>query len=175
MTAPTIVWLRQDLRLADQPAFAAAAAEGPVVPLYVLDDDTPGAWAIGGAQRWWLHYSLAALAGDLSAAGARLVLRRGRAADEVLRLAAETGAKRVHALGHYEPWWQKAEEDIASQVDLVLHDGLLLGSPRRIRTRQGGRYRIFTPFWRALLDQMPPAPPLRAPEGLEGLDGVPRP
>ncbi len=168
MSAPTIVWLRQDLRLADQPALAAAAAEGRVVPLYVLDDETPGPWAIGGAQRWWLHHSLAALASDLAAAGAPLVLRHGRAADEVARLATEIGAQRVHALSHYEPWWQVAEHDLGQRLDLALHDGLLLASPRQVRTRQDGRYRIFTPFWRALLDQMPPAQPLPAPDALEG-------
>jgi len=166
MNSPNLVWLRQDLRLADQPAFAAAAAEGPVVPLYVLDDETPGAWAIGGAQRWWLHHSLAALARDLAAAGAPLVLRRGRSVDEVMRVVAEVGAQRVHAIGHYEPWWQAAEQALAERTELVLHDGLLLADPRQVRTRQGGRYRIFTPFWRALLDQMPPAPPLPAPEVL---------
>ena len=163
MTAPTIVWLRQDLRLADQAAFAAAAAQGPVVPLYVLDDETPGRWKTGGAQRWWLHHSLAALARDLAAAGAPLVLRRGRAVEEVVRLAAETGARQVHALTHYEPWWQAAEQEVAARLDLQLHDGLLLASPRDVRTRQGGRYRIFTPFWRALSEQMPPAAPLPAP------------
>lgn len=42
MTRPQIVWLRRDLRLADQAAFHAAAQEGPVIPVYVLDDDTPG-------------------------------------------------------------------------------------------------------------------------------------
>jgi len=168
MTSPTIVWLRQDLRLTDQPAFAAAAAEGPVVALYVLDDETPGAWTIGAAQRWWLHHSLAALGADLGAIGAPLVLRRGRAAEEVARLAAETGATRVHALAHYEPWWQAAEEALAERLDLMLHDGLMLASPRQVRTRQNGRYRIFTPFWRALLDQMPPAPPLPVPKEVEG-------
>ncbi len=164
MTSPTIVWLRQDLRLADQAAFAAAAAEGPVVPLYVLDDESPGRWVIGGAQRWWLHRSLAALARALDDAGAPLVLRRGRAVEEVARLAGEVGARRVHALTHYEPWWQDAEQALAEQVELELHDGLMLASPRHVRTRQGGRYRIFTPFWRALSEQMPPAPPLPAPE-----------
>jgi deoxyribodipyrimidine photo-lyase len=165
--APTIVWLRQDLRLADQAAFVAAASEGPVVPLYVLDDETPGQWAIGAAQRWWLHHSLASLAADLESQGAPLVLRRGRAAAEVARLARETGALRVHALAHYEPWWQAAEAELAEQVELVLHDGLLLSPPERILTRQGGRYRMFTPFWRALAEQMPPAPALPIPDTLE--------
>ena len=172
MTRPSIVWLRQDLRLADQPAFAAAAAEGPVVPLYVLDDETPGEWAIGGAQRWWLHHSLEALASDLAAAGAPLILRRGAAAEEVARLAAEVGATRVHALAHFEPWWQAAEQALDGRVELVLHDGLLLSPPDRITTRQGGRYRIFTPFWRALALQMPPALPPSAPGQLQGVEGV---
>jgi deoxyribodipyrimidine photo-lyase len=46
---PGIVWLRQDLRVSDQRALAAALAEGPVLPVYVLDDDGPGGFAIGGA------------------------------------------------------------------------------------------------------------------------------
>ena len=59
----TIVWFRQDLRLADNPALAAAAlAGGPVIPVYILAPDEEGAWAPGGASRWWLHYSLARLA-----------------------------------------------------------------------------------------------------------------
>ena len=169
MTAPTIVWLRQDLRLFDQAAFAAAAAEGPVVPLYVLDDESPGAWSIGAAQRWWLHRSLAALAADLATKGTTLIMRRGRAADKVAQLAVEIGATRVHALAHYEPWWQAAEQSLAQRCDLTLHDGLLLASPREIRTGQGGRYRIFTPFWRALLDRMPPGPPQPAPDQIEGV------
>jgi deoxyribodipyrimidine photo-lyase len=168
--AATIVWLRQDLRLADQAAFVAAASEGPVIPLYVLDDETPGQWAIGAAQRWWLHHSLVSLAADLESHGAPLVLRRGGAAAEVARLARETGAVRVHALSHYEPWWQAAEAELAEQVDLFLHDGLLLSPPERILTRQGGRYRMFTPFWRALAEQMPPPPALPVPDILAGPD-----
>jgi deoxyribodipyrimidine photo-lyase len=164
---PTIVWLRQDLRLTDQAAFVAAASEGPVLPLYVLDDETPGRWAIGAAQRWWVHHSLASLAADLAANGMPLILRRGRAADEVARLASETGAVRVHALAHYEPWWQATEADLAQQLDLVLHDGLLLSPPERITTRQGGRYRMFTPFWRALAEQMPPPPAFPVPDAYE--------
>jgi deoxyribodipyrimidine photo-lyase len=109
----------------------------------------------------------------LAALGAPLVLRRGRAADEVRRLAGEVGAAQVHALAHYEPWWQAAEAELAGRLDLVLHDGLLLSPPDRILTRQGGRYRMFTPFWRALVDQMPPPPPLPAPEALVGIGADP--
>ena len=62
----TIVWFRQDLRTRDNPALAAAVARGPVLPLFILDDETPGPrWRWGGASRWWLHHSLAALGADL--------------------------------------------------------------------------------------------------------------
>ncbi|SFS10206.1 cryptochrome/photolyase family protein [Sphingomonas jatrophae] len=162
MPAPTLVWFRQDLRLADQPALVAAAGEGPVVACYILDDETPGRWAIGGAQRWWLHHSLASLAADLSARGVELILRRGRAAEQVARLADEIGAARIHALAHYEPWWQAAEKALGER--LMLHDGARLADPRTILTRTGGRYRIFTPFWRALAERMPPPAPSPVPD-----------
>ncbi|MFN5903413.1 MAG: deoxyribodipyrimidine photo-lyase, partial [Novosphingobium sp.] len=69
MTTPIIVWLRRDLRLADQPAFRAAAAQGTVIPVYVLDDEGAKHRRMGAASRWWLHYSLASLAADLEQAG----------------------------------------------------------------------------------------------------------
>jgi hypothetical protein len=50
----TIVWFRQDLRVHDNPALASAASRGSVLPLYILDDVTPGHWRMGAASRWWL-------------------------------------------------------------------------------------------------------------------------
>ncbi len=90
---PQIVWFRNDLRLADQAAVRAAAAAGPVVAVFVLDDDTPGDWRVGAAQRWWLHYSLAALDADLRRMGGRLVLRRGPPGDVPRRNRGGNGAR----------------------------------------------------------------------------------
>lgn len=159
----SIVWFRQDLRLADQAALVAAAAEGGVVPLYVLDDETPGKWRIGGAQRWWLHHSLQSLDASLQRAGSRLILRRGKAADVVAHVAKEVGAARVHAIRHYEPWWRRAEEALGQALDLCLHHGNQLAPPGTIRTGSGAPYKIYTPFWRALREEMPPPPPLGEP------------
>ena len=92
MTTPTILWLRRDLRLADQAALLAAYAAGPVVPVYVLDDETPQHRRMGGASRWWLHHSLASLNAALEARGSRLILRRGNCADVLTALAVEIGA-----------------------------------------------------------------------------------
>ena len=138
--AGSILWFRQDLRLFDQPAVRAAAQQGPVLPVYVLDDETPGDWGIGRAQRWWLHHSLASLAADLKAKGAPLLLLRGKADEVLARLANETGLTRIHALAHYEPLWQAAEARLAAQLELVLHEGVALAPPHRVTTRSGGRW-----------------------------------
>jgi deoxyribodipyrimidine photo-lyase len=174
MTETSIVWFRQDLRIADQAALAAAAASGPVIPVYVLDDASPARWAIGGAQRWWLHHSLAALDASLTKLGVPLVLRRGDAVAEIGRLAEETGAACVHAVRHYEPWWKAAEEKLAGRLDLRLHDGQLLEDPDCVRTATGGRFRIFTPFWRALEQRLPPRHPQPAPDRLTAAKPKPR-
>ncbi|MFC0203009.1 cryptochrome/photolyase family protein [Novosphingobium soli] len=166
MNSPVIVWLRRDLRLADQPALAEAARKGPVIPLYVHDDAAPGAHRPGGASRWWLHHSLASLDADLRARGSRLILRRGRSEEVIERLCSETGAREVHALHHYEPWWRQAEDALARRVTLCLHHGNYLAPPGSVTTGAGAPYKIYTPFWRALRERMPPPPPEPIPERL---------
>lgn len=166
MSVPTLLWLRRDLRLADQAALAAAAAEGPVVPVYILDEETPKHRRMGAASRWWLHHSLTRLDAALRARGSRLILRRGAAEQVLAALADETGATRVHALRHYEPWWRNAERAVAKRLDLVCHDGNYLAPPGSVTTGSGSPYKIFTPFWRALRERMPPAAPIAAPEAI---------
>ncbi len=163
MSAPQIIWFRNDLRLADHAAVRAAAAAGPVIALFVLDDDTPEDHRIGAAQRWWLHHSLAALTAELERRGGALLLRRGRAGVVVPQVAAEAGAEAVHVLRRTEPWCITQVEAVAAATHLVLHDGSYLAPPETVRAGGGGRYRIFTPFWRKLQLDMPPAPPITAP------------
>jgi deoxyribodipyrimidine photo-lyase len=163
----SLLWLRRDLRLSDQAALIAAAAEGPVIPVYILDDATPQHRAMGGASRWWLHHSLAALDARLRGMGSRLILKRGRSETVLSALAQETGATRVHCLRHYEPWWRNAERAVAQTLDLVRHDGNYLAAPGSITTRAGQPYRIYTPFWRALQERMPPPAPSPAPESMK--------
>lgn len=55
---PVIVWFRQDLRVKDNLALLASHQSGcPIIPLYILDDDSSGEWKIGQASRWWLSHS----------------------------------------------------------------------------------------------------------------------
>lgn len=173
-SSPSIVWLRDDLRVADNPALTAAAARAePVVVVYLLDELSPGARALGGASRWWLHHSLTALSDELSAIGARLTLRRGAAAEAIPALVAETGAGAVYWNRRYG-----ALRDVDAQLKSRLRaDGLvvesfgggLLHEPWTITSGSGDPYRVFTPFWRACLAAGEPRSPLPSPESLDGI------
>jgi deoxyribodipyrimidine photo-lyase len=168
--SPALVWFRSDLRLADNPAMSAAVATGrPVVCLFVLDDEAPGEWAPGGAQRWWLHHSLAALADALQAKGGRLVLRRGRAEEVVPQVAAETGAGAVHWNRLYEPWANARDARIKQALKdrglaVQSHNARLLFEPWAPKTGSGQPYKVYTPFWKALQKLGPPPEPCPAPE-----------
>lgn len=164
MSDPVILWLRQDLRLHDQPALMAAAHAGSVIPVYILDDDAPGAWAIGGAQRWWLHHALKAFGDALEDKGSRLILRRGAAVRELRTLCEETGATAIHAIRHYEPWWRKAEEALGDR--LCLHDGNHLAPIEDVTTGSGGLFKVYSSFWKALATRMPPDDPLPMPRSI---------
>jgi deoxyribodipyrimidine photo-lyase len=153
--APALVWLRQDLRLADNPAIAAAVASGrPVAFAYVLDDETPGRWRWGGASRWWLHQSLSAMANALGAIGGALILRRGRAEKVIPALARELAAGLVVWNRLYEPYSTARDAAIkagllADGVAAESYNGALLVEPWQVKTGAGGSFKVFSPFWRA--------------------------
>jgi deoxyribodipyrimidine photo-lyase len=170
--APEIVWYRQDLRIADHGALHVAAATGrPVIPLFVLDDETPGRWKPGGASRWWLHHSLSQLGDSLARLGSPLILRRGRAAEMVAALAVECGAARILWNRQVEPHWRQAENELSSAlagsgIELAAFPGATLFDAAAIAGRNGMPLRVFTPFWKACLAAGTPSVPLPAPSRL---------
>jgi deoxyribodipyrimidine photo-lyase len=170
--APAIHWFRQDLRLADNPAFAAAAAAGPVIPLYILDEATPGIRPLGGAARWWLDRSLGALGDGLARLGGRLILRRGQAQSVLDEVIAESGATAVHWNRCYEPYATQRDKTIKSKlaergIAAESHNAALLAEPWTLRTGSREPYKIFTPFWRALSAGTPPPQPTPTANPLE--------
>ncbi len=164
-----IVWFRRDLRLADNPALAAAlAAHERVLPLYVHAPDEEAPWAPGGAARWWLHHSLTTLDADLRRRGAALQLARGPSLRALEALIAQTGAGAVYWNRLYEPAAMardRAIEDALRARGVGAHCGnaALLFEPWELRTGQGDPYRVFTPFWRKARERLPSQPPLAAP------------
>lgn len=168
----TIIWLRNDLRLADHRALAAAVARGgAVIPVFILDEAAAGRWAPGGAARWWLHHSLTALAKSLEAIGSRLILRRGSAGEILTDLVHKLGASQVVCSRRYEPWAIAQEHDVKARLEaagiaLKRFGGVLLVEPENIKTQSGAPYKVYTPFWRALASGLEASAPLKAPKSL---------
>ena len=150
MTRPALVWFRNDLRLADNPALCQAAATGgPVIPVYILDDAAAGIWRAGGAARWWLHGSLASLQRDLARLGLPLRLLAGDAAGWLDRLVAESGAGSVHWNRRYEPWAIAQDKAIKAGLERQgirarSHNGSLGRAPWEV-LRGGGAPYNYTP------------------------------
>jgi deoxyribodipyrimidine photo-lyase len=158
MTAPVIMWFRQDLRLSDHPALIAASSAGHVLPVFILDDDTPGEWSWGGASRWWLHRSLEKLNHELP-----LVFRRGRADAVLEQLITETGATGVYFTRDYAPWSPDLEQRIKTICDsrgiaCHRHGGFLLHEPESIRNGSGAYFKVYTPFSKSCFAKGEPRP-----------------
>ena len=172
MSAPVIVWFRQDLRLSDNPALRAAAATGaPVFPVFVLDDDGAGDWKPGSASRWWLRKSLASLDRSL---GGTLRLLYGEAGRIIPEVAADIGATAVYWNRCVEPWRVERDNDIKSTLldrgtGVHTFNGSYVYDPAEIRKQDGTPYRVFTPFYRKGCLENGPAPrsPLPDPADLQ--------
>lgn len=170
-TSPNIaiLWFRRDLRLSDNPALCAAAASGAeILPLFILEADAEDPLAPGAASRWWLHHSLDALRDALGNLGGRLLLRRGDPRDIVPALIAETGAGAVYWNRRYDPAAVARDRAVKSAIldaGAAAHsfNGALLREPWEVRTKTGGPYGVFTPFWKALCQLGDPVPPLAVP------------
>jgi deoxyribodipyrimidine photo-lyase len=150
-TDTIIAWFRQDLRLADNPALAAAAKSGAtIVPLYILDDEDAGDWAMGAASRWWLHHSLLSLNKSLDG---KLQVRKGAAATVLADIAKATGAKAIYWNRCYEPWRMTRDASIraamqAAGLTIRTYNGSQLFEPTAVLKSDGSPYRVFTPYYR---------------------------
>ena len=161
---PLILWFRQDLRLQHHPTFEAAKATGqPILPLYILDDDTPAPWKMGAAQRWGLYHSLHALNKDLQAQGGNLILRRGSPSQILKNVLKESGAQSIYWSRCYEPFaiardTELKKEFIEQGINIKSFNASLLFEPWEIKNQQGHFYKIFTQFWKKCLAQGPRFP-----------------
>ncbi len=167
-TPPTLVWFRRDLRLSDHAALTEAAKRGPVIPVFIRDALVEG---LGTAPQWRLGLGLGAFADALKGKGSRLILRSGPAPEVLSELVEETGARAVYWSRAYDP--DSVERD--TRVKEVLKDkgidaqsftGHLMFEPWTVETGQGGFYKVYTPFWKAVCDRDVPAP-LSSPSDLK--------
>ena len=153
-TKPSIVWLRDDLRVLDNPALnSAAAREAPVICLYIREVN-PSLRELGGAAKWWLLQSLTSLRADLSKLNIQLVLRTGEALTILDDIVRETGATHIFWNRRYAPSEVATDKNIKTAlsdqgVTVESFKANLLNEPWEIKTGSGGPYKVFTPYWRA--------------------------
>ncbi len=174
---PVILWFRQDLRLADNPALGHAVKSGrPVVPVYILDQGSR-VRPMGAASLWWLDKSLRALAASLKQHGAELILRRGDSESELRRLIEQTGASTVAMNRLFEPDAFARDADIAhglqaDGIECKGFNGTLLCTPGKVLNGSGQPYKVFTPFMKALLAEAAPPAHVAVPREIKSLQGV---
>jgi len=167
---PVIVWFREDLRLADNPALTAAIQSHlDVIPVYIWSPGEERPWQPGAASRWWLHQSLNSLERSLQRLGSRLILREGQCAETLGALAAEVNASSVFWNRRYEPSIIERDKKIKtslreSGIDAQSFPGNLLHEPWTVRNTAGQPFRVFTAFWNAYGASQPPQEPLPAPQ-----------
>ena len=151
-----LVWLRQDLRLTDNPALYHAWRTGEAVIPVFIDDPTPTSTTqMGAASRVWLHHSLAAFDTSLQAHGNRLILRQGNALKVLQELLKETGATRLYWNRVYEPACStrdaQLKQTLKAHCEVRSFNASLLHEPWEVLKADGLPYKVFTPFWHAAL------------------------
>jgi deoxyribodipyrimidine photo-lyase len=164
-----ILWLRRDLRLADNPALQAAIGTcARVLPLYIHAPQEDSPWTPGAASSWWLHHSLTALDHSLRARGSRLTVARGESLGTLLRTAKAIGATRIFWNRLYDP----ASRGRDSRVKVALreaglacesHSARLLFEPWDIQSASGEPYRVYSAFWRRCAPLLQGLTPIPAP------------
>jgi len=149
------MWFRRDLRLGDNPALLEAAADGPVLPLFVLD---PALWGPAGpSRRAYLCASLRALDGQLRQRRTSLSVVRGDPVRRVVLAAKEVGAERVHVAADYGPYGHQRDLDVEEAlgeagIELVRTGSPYAVAPGRVKNGSGDPYKVYTPFSRAWFD-----------------------
>jgi deoxyribodipyrimidine photo-lyase len=147
---PAVLWFRRDLRFDDHPALVAAARQGPVIPLFVLDDVLLR--TAGRPRLAYLLRTLRALDRQLETYGAALTLRRGRPEQVVPAVVAETGAAAVHISADFAPYGAQRDERVVAalgEVPLVATGSPYAVASDRIRKPNGDPYQVFSAFYRS--------------------------
>jgi deoxyribodipyrimidine photo-lyase len=145
-----LVWFRRDLRLGDNPAWAAAtAAHDEVIALYVLD---PALYEPGSPRSNYLIVALHALDRSLADHGGRLRVRTGLPVEAVAAEAA--GVEAVYWNRDVSPYSVRRDAAVEAGLSAAVNSfyGGLVHGPGTVLTGGGDVYKVFTPFYRRWSD-----------------------
>ena len=156
-----LVWFRRDLRDHDHAALAAALSSGlPVHCVFVFDTDILSALPSRTDRRVeFIHGSLCQLESALRARGGGLIVRHGRAVEEIPRLAREIGARAVFVNRDYEPAAKRRDTEVGrllGEQGIALHEfkDQAIFERDELLTGAGRPYTVFTPYKNAWLKRL---------------------
>lgn len=154
MTGTALVWLRNDLRIVDNPGLHAALKHGRARAIHIEATDG-GLRRRGAASRWWLHNSLNRLAGELAQLGIPLDTVEGEAETELFKAIGAHGADAVYWNRRYGPAEREIDAGIKARlkrqgIETESFAANVLVEPFELATGSGKPYSVYTPFWNAL-------------------------
>jgi deoxyribodipyrimidine photo-lyase len=155
----SLVWLRRDLRLADNVALACAArASDRVVCAFVLDPDLLRGPTVGAPIVSFFFDALAEVRSALRAHGSDLALLEGDFVLELPRLAERVGATALYYNLDYEPSVRERDRRVGeafsrsgAHVEACL-DHVYFGADEILKA-DGAPYTVFTPYKRRWLER----------------------
>ena len=147
MASVALAWFRRDLRLHDNPAWAAATTGDTAAALVVIEPVL-----LAAAGPWRRRAYLAALAGldqSLRSAGGGLRVESGNPVEIVPQVAAEIGADKVTVNADVTRWSTTRDRQVAEALAPALdpHWGTVVHAPGQVLTKTGALSRVFTPFF----------------------------
>jgi deoxyribodipyrimidine photo-lyase len=171
MTAPAaLVWFRNDIRLGDNPALWAACESGlDLLCIYIHDEDDAAIRPRGAASLWRLDKALRSLKDDLKRLGGDLHIFRGPSEILLPQLAEVAKVQKLVWNRRYGGGEIALDKRLKTSLreagrEVESFNGALLLEPWELAPKNGGAFKVFTPFWRAFQNQFSPTKPLPAPK-----------
>ncbi|XP_073282652.1 cryptochrome-1-like [Primulina huaijiensis] len=149
----SIVWFRRDLRIEDNPALAAAARDGSVLPVFIWCPKEEGPYIPGRVSRWWLKQSLIQLEQSLKSLGAELVLIKAESTlSALLDCIGAIGATKVVYNHLYDPVSLVRDHNITQKlgetgVSVQSYNGELLHEPWEVYGDNGNAFTTFDAYF----------------------------
>ena len=151
MTKKSLVWIREDLRIKDNPALSYATNNHEIVSaFYIYNSDL-----FDGkreAQKWWLYKSLESLKNQLLDYKINLEIISGNEINQLKKIKKEQDLS-IYWNKVYEPDQAKLEKEFIDylekeKINYKFFKGNILIEFQEVKKDDGTPFKVFTPFWK---------------------------
>ena len=165
MTKKAVVWLRDDLRINDNPALSNASNNHEVVSaLYIFNENEFSNKR--EAQKWWVYKSLENLKSELKKYNINLEILNGDEFKILTNIKTKDDIS-IYSNKVYEPAQIDTELKLAkyfnkNEINFTLFKGNILIEYHEVLKDDGTPFKVFTPFWKnaeqRYLEKLPSKP-----------------